>query len=145
MKLREFVQRLEEEISLVIKTHLPAIFPKQSAAPIAPPPPPPAAKPVSQLAKVEYDDDEAEGDEEEEEEVSEPVELKAAPIAPPPPAMPLPPPPPPMVMRPQVDIVAEFGKLSEEKQFEVAWLMLMKMPGYKVLRLISEYQNRREK
>jgi len=112
-----------------------------TTAPIATPPPPPlppppaAAKPVSELAKVEYDA-EAEDDEDD-----GPVEL--TPILPPPPpasAIPLPPPPLPLVGRAQIDIAVEFSKLSEEKQFEVAWLILNKLTKKQVSDLFVKYQ-----
>ena len=117
-----------------------------TTAPIATPPPPPlppppaAAKPVSELAKVEYDDHEADEDEDD-----GPIEL--TPIAPPPPpasAIPLPP-PPPLVVRSQIDIAVEFSKLSAEKQFEVAYLMLTKMTKQQVKELFIKYQTQGEK
>jgi len=113
-----------------------------TAAPPPPPPPPPlAAKPVSELAKVGYGD-EAEDDEDEDD---GPIEL--TPLAPPPPpasAIPLPP-PPPLVVRSQIDIAVEFSKLSAEKQFEVAYLMLTKMTKQQVKELFIKYQTQGEK
>ena len=113
-----------------------------TAAPPPPPPPPPlAAKPVSELAKVEYDDHEAEDDEDEDD---GPIEL--TPLAPPPPASAIPlPPPPPLVVRSQIDIAVEFSKLSAEKQFEVAYLMLTKMTKQQVKELFIKYQTQGEK
>lgn len=108
--------------------------PKAESPTIAPPPPPPppAAKPVSELAKVEYD--EAEDDD-------GPVEL--TPIAPPPPppasAIPLPP-PPPLVARSQIDIALEFERLPEAKRVETAWLILSKLTKQQVSDLFIKFQ-----
>jgi hypothetical protein len=135
--LSAFLDKLIEELEQIANQKLPVLFPKQATAPIAPPPL--AAKPVSELAKVEY------GDEAEDDEDDGPVEL--TPIAPPPPptnAIPLPP-PPPLVARSQIDIAVEFSKLSAEKQFEVAYLMLTKMTKQQVKELFIKYQTQGEK